>query len=198
MARKRSHASKKQKHNQNVDNIPMDSEDEFHQQNESIPLDDSTHLSDDDSDNEQEVYGLKGVDAGDDDDDDEDIDIGDYEQVPDDTVDLPEQDDDDDEEQESDVEQDPRKLKSWGSRQSAYYSRQDENQSEDDQDAEQTRKLEQEEALNLQKSSREQWSWDDVNAIDGVDDEEECVSLSYRVKITPSNPLIQCTTGSSH
>ncbi|TIA92530.1 hypothetical protein E3P99_00591 [Wallemia hederae] len=170
MARKRSHASKK--HKQNVDNIPMDSEDEFHEQNESIPLDDSTHLSDDDSDNEQEVYGLKGVDADDDDDDDDDIDIGDYEQVPDDAVDLPEQ-DDDEEEQESDAEEDPRKLKSWGSRQSAYYSRQDENQSEDDEDAEQTRKLEQEEALNLQKSSREQWSWDDVNAIDGVDDEED-------------------------
>ncbi|TIA74473.1 hypothetical protein E3P92_01242 [Wallemia ichthyophaga] len=179
MARKRSHASKKSNSvkDPKQDSIPMDSEDEFHHQNDRIDFGHNSP-SDDDSDNEEEVYGLKGVDDededdNDDDDDDDDVDMGDYQDVPDDNINLDHTNDNSDHSDNSEENSDDAsKLKSWGSRQSAYYSRQDENESDDDEDTEQNRKLEQEEALKLQKSSRQDWSWDDVKDIGGVVEDE--------------------------
>ncbi|TIC53560.1 hypothetical protein E3Q04_03178 [Wallemia mellicola] len=190
MARKRSHAQKKtKKHSsdnpkldrwETADDIEKDSEDEcaylslsppisdispVHHQNDMLSLGDTAEPSDDDSDNEQEVYALNNV--GDSDDEEE---IGDYQDVPDDAVEYSEEENDDDENQEDDF--DDQKLKSWGSKQGAYYARQDENLSSDDEDDLNDHKLEEEEALKLQKNSRQDWNWEDVTGLDDADDDE--------------------------
>ena len=102
--------------------------------------------------------------------DEEDVDENDY------NVQQPQEIEQEDEENDDDV--DDHKLKSWGSKQGAYYAREDENLSSDEED-EEDRKLEENEALKLQKSSRQDWKWDDITGVTDPNDLNKWVFI-YR------------------
>ncbi|KAG9227506.1 something about silencing protein 10 [Pleurotus ostreatus] len=151
--------------------IPLDEEDEFHHNRDRILLDGNVDQGEEDE--EDEVFGLKGMSDDDDEDDDEDIMEGDGEDLDEDdhTMDKPIPDkrrkkkkgkkasksSSDEESEDEDMEE------SWGRGKSAYYSS---NAAELDSDDEEANELEEQEAKRLQAKARDGMRDEDFGLLD--------------------------------